>query len=332
MGKSIYAGITGVGSAVPEKIMTNKDWETLVDTSDEWITERTGIKERRFADDQTAASDLGTIAAKKALKDANVEAKDIDLIVVATTTPDHPSFPSTAAIIQNKISAENAAAFDLSAACSGFVYGLTTASQFVETGMYQKVLLVCVDLLSKTIDKTDRNTAILFGDGAGAVVIEQTDKETCLVSSDLGAKGSGGDSLIIPAGGTRTPMTKELAETNKQYIYMNGREIYKFAVVAVGKTIDKALAKAGLSYKDIDLFVPHQANVRIIDSAMERMGLSQEKVVVNLDRYGNTSGASIPIALEEAYLQGRLKKGDLVVTCGFGAGLTWGTCIFRWSK
>ena len=332
MKKNIYAGIAGIGSVVPDKIMTNKDWEALGDTSDEWIVERTGIRERRFADEETAASDLATIAAERALQDAGVVADDIDLVIVATTTPDYPSFPSTAALVQDRIKASKAAAFDLSAACSGFVYGFTTACQFVETGLYQNVLLVCVDLLTKTVDKTDRNTAILFGDGAGAVVVSPTENDFGLLSSDLGARGAGAASLVIPAGGTRTPMTKDLAETSAQYIQMNGREIYKFAVVAVGKTIDLALKKGNLTYKDIDLFVPHQANIRIIEGAMTRMGLPQEKVVINIDKYGNTSSASIPIALDEAYREGRLKKGAIVVTCGFGAGLTWGTCIFRWGK
>lgn len=312
--------------------MTNHDWEKLVDTSDEWVFSRTGIRERRIADDQTAASDLGAEAANRAMEDAGVKPEDIDLIIVATTTPDHVTFPSTAAILQETLGLTRAGAFDLSAACSGFVYGFSTAAQFISTGTYSKVLLVAVDLLSKHVDKTDRGTCVLFGDGAGAVVLEPVEEGSGLLSSDLGARGSGAEFLKVPAGGTRKPMTKEIAETTEQYIHMHGREVFKFAVNIMGESIKKALDKAGLTEKDIDYFVPHQANIRIIDSAMKKLELPPEKVHINVDKYGNTSSASIPIGLDEAYKEGKIKKGDVIAVCGFGAGLTWGSNIFRWAK
>ncbi len=332
MPKKHHAGITGIGSAVPEKIMTNHDWSKIVDTTDEWIVSRTGIKERRIADENTAASDLGLKAAKKALADADLKAKQIDLIIVTTTTPDYPLFPSTAALLQEKLGCTKAASFDLSAACSGFCYGLTTAAQFIETGFYQKILLVSVDILSKYVDKTDRNTCVLFGDGAGAVILEAVDPEYGLLGSDLGTDGSGAQYLIVPAGGTRKLLDKTSIGTAQQYIQMNGKEVFKFAVNTMPESVERALEKAGLKDTDIDMFIPHQANVRIIDAAMKRLKLSEEKVYINLDKYGNTSSASIPLALDEVYQAGRLKKGMILAVCGFGAGLTWGANVLRWCK
>jgi len=325
------AGIVGLGSYVPEKILTNHDLEKMVDTSDEWIVTRTGIRERRIADESMATSDLATWAAERALADAGISAADIDLIIVCTATPDM-FFPSVACLVQDKLRATNAAAFDLAAGCSGFVYGLVTAAQFVRTGAYKNVLVIGSEVLSRIIDWEDRNTCILFGDGAGAAVVSETEPGYGLLGFELGADGSGGDLLKLPAGGSRLPASVETVTQRLHYVHMNGNEVFKFAVKVMGEAALKAVEKAGLRAEDIDCLIPHQANERIIISAAKRLKLPMEKVIVNVDRYGNTSAASVPIALEEAVLAGKVKKDDIVVLVGFGAGLTWAACVIKWCK
>ncbi|WP_304154448.1 beta-ketoacyl-ACP synthase III [Megamonas hypermegale] len=325
------AGILGLGSYVPEKILTNADIEKLVDTNDEWITERTGIKERRICAPEQATSDLSLIAAQRALEDANVSAEELDMIIVATISADSNT-PSTACVLQNKLGAVNAAAFDLSAACSGFVYGSAIASQFIETGVYKKVLVVGAETLSKFVNWKDRNTCIIFADGAGAAVYGVVDDGYGVLSFDLGADGSGAETIEIPGGGSRHPANQETIDNHMHCLHMNGKETFRFAVKAMGSTVMKSLERAGLSKEDIDYFIPHQANIRIIQSAAKRLHLPMEKVFVNIEKYGNTSAASIPIALAEAEREGKLKKGEIIALSGFGAGLTWASCIMKWAK
>ncbi|MCM3131941.1 ketoacyl-ACP synthase III [Paenibacillus polysaccharolyticus] len=322
-------GIIGTGKYVPEKILTNSDLEKMVDTNDEWIVSRTGIKERHIAAPDQATSDLAFEAAIKALESAGMTGSDLDLIIVATITPDS-SFPSTACILQDKLGAKGAAAFDLSAACSGFVYGLATATSFIQSGMYNNALVIGADCLSRITDYTDRNTCVLFGDGAGAVVVGEVPEGRGFKAFDLGAEGAGGSLLQIEGGGSRLPASAETVENKKHYIYMNGREVFKFAVRVMGTATIEVLRKAGMDRTDVDLFVPHQANVRIIQSAMQRLELPEEKVVVNVDKYANTSAASIPLALVEAAEEGRMKAGDTVLMVGFGGGLTWGASVLVW--
>ncbi|MFC3746708.1 beta-ketoacyl-ACP synthase III [Paenibacillus sp. GCM10012306] len=322
-------GIIGTGKYVPEKILTNSDLEKIVDTNDEWIVSRTGIRERHIAAPHEATSDLAYEASLKALESAGMKAEDLDLIIVATITPDS-SFPSTACILQDKLGAKGAAAFDLSAACSGFVYSLATAVGFIQNGMYNNALIIGADTLSRITDYTDRNTCVLFGDGAGAVIIGEVPEGRGFQSFDLGAEGSGGDLLKQEAGGSRLPASHSTVEDKKHYIYMNGREVFKFAVRIMGTATERVLTKAGLSKEDVDLFVPHQANIRIIQSAMQRLDLPPEKCVINVDRYANTSAASIPLALVEAAEEGRMKEGDKVLMVGFGGGLTWGASVLVW--
>ncbi|WP_054942054.1 beta-ketoacyl-ACP synthase III [Paenibacillus ihuae] len=322
-------GIIGTGKYVPEKILTNSDLEKMVVTNDEWIVSRTGIRERHIAAPHEATSDLAYEAALKALESAGMKAEELELIIVATVTPDS-SFPSTACILQDKLGAKGAAAFDLSAACSGFVYSLATATGFIKTGMYNNALIIGADTLSRITDYTDRNTCVLFGDGAGAVIIGEVPEGRGFQSFDLGAEGSGGSLLKMEAGGSRLPASQQTIEDKKHFIYMNGREVFKFAVRVMGTATERVLTKAGLSKEDIDLFVPHQANIRIIQSAMQRLDLPEEKCVINVDRYANTSAASIPLALVEAAEAGRMKEGDTVLMVGFGGGLTWGASVLVW--
>ncbi len=322
-------GIIGMGSYVPEKVVTNSDLEKIVDTSDEWIVERTGIKERRIVEQGTATSDLAARAAERALTNAGVAAEDIDLIIVATVTPDM-FFPSVSCLVQEKIKAANAAAFDLSAGCSGFMYGLVVGSQFIRTGVYKKVLVIGAETLSTIMDWTDRNTCVLFGDGAGAAVLGEVTPGCGILGVHLGADGSGGDFLKIPAGGSRTPASPETISQKMHFIHMNGNEVFKFAIKVMGEAAVKALENAGLSHTDVDWLIPHQANIRIIQSAAKRLKLPMDKVMVNVDKYGNTSAASIPIALEEAVRSGRVKNNDIVTLVGFGAGLTWASCVIKW--
>lgn len=332
MGANLQSvGITGLGAWVPEQVITNQNLMQTIDTSDEWIVTRTGISERRKAAAHEAVSDLGIRAARAALADAGIRAEELDLILVATITPDM-LFPATACLIQQELGATGAAAFDLSAACSGFIYGLAVGSQFVATGMYRKVLVVATETMSKVVNWQDRNTCILFGDGAGAVVLQPVEEGWGLLSFDLGSDGTGADLLKLPAGGSRKPASLETVQNGEHYLTMNGNEVFKFAVKIMGDTALKCLQKAGLSTEEIDFFVPHQANTRIIEAAVKRLGLSNKKVYVNLDKYGNMSSASVPVALAEAVNKGFIKKGDLLVLVGFGAGLTWGSCVLKWSK
>ena len=329
--KLCNAGILGTGFYVPEKIMTNADLEKIVETSDEWIVERTGIKERRIADDNQPMSDLALRAAKAALADAGVAAEDLDLIIVATLTSDR-IIPSTACMIQNLLGAKHAAAFDLSAACSGFAYAASVAAQFIETGAYKKALVIGAETLSKYINWEDRNTCVLFGDGAGAAVLGQVEEGYGILSFDLGSDGSGGDAIQIPSSGSLMPVSKESIDQKLNLIHMNGRDVFKFAVKAMGKTVKNSLAKIDMPQEKIDWLVPHQANIRIIESAAKRLSMPMDKVVVNIHKYGNMSAACIPIALAEAAAAKRFKKGDIIALSGFGAGLTWASCIIRWSK
>ncbi len=325
------AGIAGLGMCVPNRILTNEELAQTIDTNDEWIASRTGIRERRVADAQTATSDLAVVAAENALADANIRAEDLDLVLCATTSGDY-IWPATACVVQQRIGATRAAAFDLGAACSGFCYGLATAAGFIQSGAMRRILVIGADTLTKQLNWQDRGTCILFGDGAGAAVITPCSEEEGIFASSLGADGSGIESVWIPAGGTRTPDTPEVMEQKLNCISMRGQEVYKFAVRIVPEVVGDALRKACLHPSDIDLLVLHQANIRIVESAAQRLNISMDKVVVNLDRYGNTSAASVPLALAEAQQQDRIKRGDIVVTVGFGAGLTWAANIIRWNR
>ncbi len=326
-----YVGILGIGSYVPDKIVTNCDLEKKMDTSDKWIVERTGIRERRIVNKGQATSDLATKAAEKALQDAGVAAEEIDLIIVGTVTPDMV-FPSVACLVQKNIKAVNAAAFDLTAVCSGFIYGMSAANAFIKAGTYKKVLVIGAETLSTITDWQDRNTAILFGDGAGAVVLGEVSSGYGIIGLDLGAEGNGGDLLKVPAGGSRIPTTGETISQGLHFIQMDGNEVFKFAIKIMGDTVKKALDHAQLSPSDINYLVPHQANLRIIQSAAKRFNIPLERVVINVDKYGNTSAASIPLALDEGVKCGRIKQGDIIAIVGFGGGLTWGAAIIRWGK
>lgn len=308
------AGITGVGRFLPENIVTNLDLEQRIDTSDEWIRTRTGIEERRIAADDMDTSHMAYKAAVEAINDAGISAEDIDLILVATVTPDQP-FPTVACMLQDQLGAKKAAAMDLSAACAGFMYGMVTAKQFIETGTYKNVLIVGVEKLSKITDWQDRNTAVLFGDGAGAVVMGPVPAGKGVLSFELGSDGAGGKHLY-----------------QDDYIVMNGREVFKFAVRQMGESSINVLEKAGLSKEDVDFLIPHQANIRIMEAARQRLELPIEKMSKTVHKYGNTSAASIPISIAEELEAGKIKDGDLVVMVGFGGGLTWGAIAMRWGQ
>ncbi len=322
-------GIIGTGRYVPDRILTNQDLEKMVETNDEWIVTRTGIRERRIAAEDQATSDLALKAAERALDKAGISAEQLDLIIVATITPDM-AFPATANIIQDKLGARGAAAFDLGAACSGFIYGLANAVNFIAAGIYRYALVIGAECLSKITDYTDRNTCILFGDGAGAVVLGPVPEGRGFRSFELGSDGSGGELLKIAGGGSRHPSTIETVRQKMHYIYMAGSEVFKFAVRIMGNAAEEALKKAGMAKEEIDLLIPHQANIRIIHSALHRLNLPEEKCMINLDRCGNVSAASIPMALAEADEQGRMKEGDRIVFVGFGGGLTWGASVLIW--
>ncbi|MEW6227648.1 MAG: beta-ketoacyl-ACP synthase III [Bacillota bacterium] len=324
------AGIAGTGHAVPAGVLTNFDLERMVDTTDEWIVERTGIRERRISRNGEVTSDLGAEAARRALEDAGVEASDVDLIIVATVTPDMP-FPSCACVVQAKIGASRAVAFDLGAGCTGFVYALSVASELVAAGRYGNVLVVGAETLSRIVDWRDRNTCVLFGDGAGAALIRPVDPGNGIITYVLGADGTRADLLTLPAGGSARPASHETIDGGLHYIHMQGNQVYRFAVRIMVDATRQVLDKAGLTEEDIDYVIPHQANQRLIDLAAERLG-APEKVYSNVARFGNTSAASIPIALDEASRAGKLKTGDRVLLVGFGAGLTWGSAILRWCK
>jgi 3-oxoacyl-[acyl-carrier-protein] synthase-3 len=310
----LNAGIVGIGRYLPEKIVTNADLEKVMDTSDEWIRTRTGIEERRIADDNTKSSDMGLAAAQKAIEDAGITPEDIDLILVATVTPDQP-FPSVACMLQERLGAKKAAAMDVSAACAGFMYGIITGKQFVESGAYKYVLVVGVEKLSKITDWNDRNTAVLFGDGAGAVIVGEVSEGRGILSFELGADGTGSKHLY-----------------QDEYIIMNGREVFKFAVRQMGESCVHVLEKAGLTKDDVDFLIPHQANIRIMEASRQRLELPVEKMSKTVHKYGNTSSASIPISLVEEIEAGKIKDDDLIVMVGFGGGLTWGAIAIRWGK
>lgn len=329
--KNFSVGISGIGSYVPDKVLTNDDLSKMVDTSHEWIISRTGIEERRIAPTNMATSDLSTEAARKALEDAKLKPEEIDLIIVATITPDY-SFPSTACIVQKNIGAVNAAAFDLNAGCTGFVYGLSTGANFIKAGIYKKVLVIGGEALSKIINWEDRNTCVLFGDGAGACILERCEEGYGILAYELGADGDNHESLIQPGGGSREPASVESLANNLHHIQMDGKEVFKFAVRAMERSSMSVLNMANMDRDDLDFLVPHQANIRIIDSARKKLNLPEEKVYVNLNKYGNMSSASIPVALDEAIKSQRIKKGDSVLLVAFGAGLTWGSIILRWHR
>lgn len=324
-------GITGIGMAAPERVVTNADLERMVETTDEWIRSRTGIRERHVAEKHEVTSDFAIAAARRAMEMAGVTPEQVDLIVVGTVTPDMP-FPSVACLVQDALGCTRAAAFDLSAACPGWIYGLVMAQQTIATGMYNCALVIGAELLSKIVDWTDRNTCVLFGDAAGAAVLQPVREGRGILSSVLGSEGAGGQHLYVTGTCSRPSPGMEDPASQRHFVKMNGQEVFKFAVRVMNEASVQVLEKAGLSKADVDLLVPHQANVRIIDAAMKRLAVGPDKVVVNLDRYGNTSSASIPVAMCEALEEGRLKDGDLVVAVSFGAGLVWGAVAFRWGR
>lgn len=325
----VPVGIVGVGTCLPERVVSNKELETMVETTDEWIVDRTGIRERRIAKNEEATSDLAVEAARRALESAGVEPHEVDLIIVATATPDHV-FPATASLVQDRLGCPKAGAFDLSAACTGFMYALVSGAAFISSGTFKTVLVIGAETMSKLLNWKDRSTCILFGDGAGAVVLREVPRGYGLLASYLGSDGSGGPLLQVPAGGSRMPNCHQTLDASLQCLHMNGREVYRFAVRIMGEAALEVVKRAGLERKDIDLFIPHQANIRIIEAAAKRLGLPMDKVLVNVDRYGNTSSASVPIALDEAIRSGRLISGNNVVMVGFGAGLSWGAVTFKW--
>ncbi|MBI2845730.1 MAG: ketoacyl-ACP synthase III [Chloroflexi bacterium] len=326
-----YTHIIGWGKYVPSQVMTNHDLEKMVNTSDEWIRTRTGISERRIAGPKETTFSMALEASREALQVANFDPRDLDLIVVASATPDH-IFPATACLLQDALGARHAAAFDLSAGCSGFVYALSVASQMMVAGTYKRALVVGAETLSRILDWTDRSTCVLFGDGAGAFVLAASETPGGLLSFVLGSDGSGGDLLIVPGGGSKLPASESTVQERLHFVKMNGREVFKFAARIMPKSAKQAIKAAGLESEDIELFIPHQANLRIIKSAAQAMDLPMERVFVNVDRYGNTSAASVPIAFCEAIEQNRLMPGDHVVLVGFGAGLTWGAAVVQWDR
>jgi len=330
-GTNKSVGILGTGSYLPEKVLTNFDLQKMVDTSDEWITKRTGISERRIIEEGRPYYEMGAIAAEKALKDAGLTASDIDLIIVTTNTPDY-LVPCTASMIQNAIHADKAATFDLNAACSGYVYGLTVAAQFILTGFYKYVLLIGCEALSRITDWEDRASCILFGDGAGATILGPVEKGYGLLEIYLGSDGSLGHYITAPCTLIRDIDIEKRHHENKRVLWLDGNEVFKFAVKIMETATLAVLEKAGMSIEDVNMIIPHQANIRIIESSIKRLGISSEKVYTNLHKYGNISSASIPVALDEALKEKKIKKDDIVVFVGFGGGLTWGSAVFKWNK
>ncbi len=325
---SVKVGIVGVGEYLPKKVLTNADLEKMVETSDEWITTRTGIKERRIASSSEACSDLAARAAEEAVASAGMTAGDIDLIIVATITPDMP-FPSVACSVQERLGARKAVCFDISGACAGFVYAVITAQQYIAAGTCRNALVIGSEKLSTITDWQDRNTCVLFGDGAAAAVLSEV-KSGGIISHYMASDGAMTDLLMVPAGGSRNPATQETVAGRMHYIRMRGNELFKIAVKAMSEAAEKALEKAGLTAQDIDVFIPHQANMRIISAVAKRLGLPEEKIFLNIGKYGNMSSASTATALCEAVKSGMVKKGDIVVLDAFGAGLVWGSCIIKW--
>jgi 3-oxoacyl-[acyl-carrier-protein] synthase-3 len=326
----VRISITGLGCRVPERVLTNHELATMVDTSDEWIVERTGIRERRIVGPEQALSDLAIPAARDALAQAGVDGSSIDLIIVATVTPDM-AFPTTSALLADAIGAPDAGAYDLSAGCTGFMYALAQAYGMMASGLSRRALVVGGDVLSRIINWNDRATCILFGDGAGAVVLDRVD-DGGFRGFELGTDGAGGMHLTLPAGGSRTPATAETVAMEKHFVHMDGREVFKFATRVLVSSAEKILAECEVGVEDVDLYVPHQANIRIMDYAARKLGIPTERMVVNVDRYGNTSSGSIPLALADAATDGRLRPGSHVLMTGMGAGLTWGSALIEWTE
>lgn len=325
----IHARITGTGLYAPKKVLTNHDLEKMVDTSDEWITERTGIKERRIAEKGQTTSDMAFEASKKALKAAGLDPKELDLIIAATTTPDM-IMPNLGCCLQEKLGAKKAAAFDIYAACSGFLYGLSIADAFIRSGVYSRILLVGAELLSRFVDWKDRTTCVLFGDGAGAVVLQRHEGKRGVLSTHLHSDGSFGDYLYVPGGGSLHPASLDTVQKKMHYVKMKGNETFKVAVRALEEVVQEALEYNKIKPEEIDLLVPHQANLRIIQAMAKRLNMPMEKVVVTIHKYGNTSAASIPMALDEAVREGRVKPNDLILFEAFGGGLTWASALVKW--
>jgi 3-oxoacyl-[acyl-carrier-protein] synthase III len=324
------ATITGTGRYVPDRVLSNADLETMVDTTDQWIVERTGIRERRIAAPEQASSDLALIACQRALDMARVEAKDVDTIILATTTPDH-ILPSTACTLQSLLGASRAAAYDMFAACTGFIFGLGQARGLIGVGAVETVLVVGVETLSRIVDYTDRNTCVLFGDGAGAAVVQACEPGEGILAIDMHSDGDLGEVLEVPAGISRNPASAETVLARDHFVHMQGKKLFPFAVRSMEDSIRRCLATAGLGVEDLEVFVPHQANLRIIEAVDERLGLPEGRAYVNIERYGNTSSASIPIALDELVRTGRLKPGDHVGMAAFGGGVTWGGSVMKWT-
>ena len=323
------AYITTTAHYVPEKILTNKDIESMVNTSDEWIRSRTGIEQRHIVSSGEASSDLSTHVANQLLKKRGIDASEIDVIIVSTVTPDHLT-PSTAAIVQNNINASNSWAFDLSAACSGFLYGLQTGSKLIESKKYNKIMVIGVDTMTSILDFKDRETCIIFGDGAGGVILENDTNNNGIISSILRTDGSGAKDLRVLAGGSRKPATNNTIKNREHYIRQDGKKVFKFAVKRMAEVSEKILKDNGLTGNDINLFIPHQANRRIIDATRKRCGISEDKVFININKYGNTTAGTIPICLNEAVEDKRIKTGDLILLSAFGSGYTWGSILIKW--
>ncbi len=323
------AGILGTGSFVPERVVPNSELEKIVDTSDEWIRTRTGIRMRRYSDFPITTSDMCVSAAEKALLEAGILPEELDLIMVATVTPDMV-FPATACLVQDRLGAKKAAAFDLEAGCSGFLYGMTIASQFISSGAYRYVLVIGAEILSRLLNEEDRTTYVLFGDGAGAAVMGPVPEGYGVRSFYLGSDGSGGDWLKMPAGGSLMPPSEDTVKNKLHTVHMQGREVFKFAVREMPKACLEALKMCGMTTEDVDFVIPHQANIRIIDAVLKRLEIPKERAYINLDRYGNISSASIPLALNEALAEKKIKRGDILLTVVFGAGLTWGASVLKW--
>ena len=325
------ARITVTSHNTPDNVMTNVDLEKLVDTSDEWIQSRTGIVQRHIVSDDEASSDISTRIAKSLIKKRGISPDQLDLIIVGTVTPDHFT-PSTAALVQKNIGATNAWGFDLSAACSGFIYGLETGANFISSGKYNKVMVIGVDTMTSILDYQDRDTCVIFGDGGGGVILEPSDNNSGIVDSILRMDGSGGEYLIVPGGGSRIPSTEASVNSRQHYIKQDGKTVFKYAVKGMAEVSKKLLDRNNLSGDDIALFIPHQANKRIIDASAERCGISPDKVLINIDRYGNTTAGTIPIALNEAVSENQINDGDYVLLAAFGAGFTWGSMLIKWDS
>ena len=323
--------ITATAHYLPKRVLTNAELEKMVDTSDEWIRSRTGISERRIVAENEASSDMATEVAKALLKKRGMSGSDVDVIIIATVTPDHFT-PSTAALVQMNIEAENAWGFDLNAACTGYLYALETGNKLVSSGAYNNVMVIGVDAMSSILDFTDRDTCVLFGDGAGGSILEPTNNEAGILDSILHMDGSGGKNLIVPGGGSRLPPTMETVKRRKHYIRQDGKTIFKFAVKGMADVAERILINNRMNGDDIDLFIPHQANKRIIDATSDRCGVNKDKVLINIDRVGNTTAGTIPIGMSEAVNDGRIKDGDFILLAAFGAGFTWGSILIKWES